>query len=68
MKTYLVKVNVTPRVILRAKQRAKDCMSRTKDPEECRVHFELVDSLTLEMMSKHKDEEQPSNNTNASLH
>jgi hypothetical protein len=67
MKTYLVKVNVTPRVILRAKQRAKDCMSRTKDPEECRVHFELVDSLTLEMMSKHKEKSE-SNDTNASLH
>jgi hypothetical protein len=66
MKTYLVRVTVTPRVILRAKQRAKDCMSRTKDPEECRVHFELVDSLTLEM-SKHKEKSE-SDDTNASLH
>jgi K+/H+ antiporter YhaU regulatory subunit KhtT len=45
MKTYLIQYRVTPRVILRAKQRAKECMSRTKDPEECRHLFELVDEL-----------------------
>jgi len=48
MKTYLLKINPTPRLILRAKQRAKDCMSQTKDPKQCRVHFELVDKLTEE--------------------
>jgi len=45
MKTYLVRFTVTPRVVMRAKQRAKDCMSRTKNPEECRADFELVDEL-----------------------
>ena len=50
MKTYLVRFNVTPRVVMRAKQRAKDCMSRTRNPEECRADFELVDELQKMMV------------------
>lgn len=50
MKTYLVRFTVTPRVVMRAKQRAKDCMSRTRNPEECRADFELVDELQKMMV------------------
>lgn len=52
MKTYLVRFNVTPRVVMRAKQRAKDCMSRTRNPEECRADFELVDELQKKLVAK----------------
>lgn len=45
MRTYLLSYKPTPALILRAKQRAKECMSRTADPQECRPHFALVDEL-----------------------
>jgi len=48
MNTYLLSYKPTPALILRAKRRAKECMSLTKNPEECRVHFELVDQLIKE--------------------
>lgn len=48
MKTYLLTYKPSPALILRAKRRAKECMNRTKNPEECRVHFELVDELIKE--------------------
>lgn len=45
MRTHLLSYKPTPALILRAKQRAKECMSRTADPQECRPHFALVDEL-----------------------